>query len=831
MPDSWYVEQWIVSKICLKNNYKVKNELLLQLVIKANYMVKHLLSGIFAIIVCILVCAEGYSQSAKLKGRVTDDANEGLFGVNIIVSSENVKTGTSTDFDGKYEIVLPDGTYNIKYNYIGYENQFFTITIAGKDVVQDVVLGQDAEIIDEVVVVAGKYEQKLQDITVSMEVLKPQTIENKNTFNIESSLNKVPGVDVNNHQPSIRSCTGWSYGAGSRVMILVDEMPIMSADIADAKWNYIPTENISQVEVLKGASSALFGSQALGGVINVRTAYPTSEPMTKINAFFGVYGNPADERFKWWGTEQNPAYMGASFLHSQQFGNFDFVLGGNFYKNEGYRDTEYERRARLNTNLRYRFKKVDGLSVGVNANYMLNQISDFFMWQSDTMPYVSNTMFGGSSAPTQGYRVNVDPFAQYLNPNNGDRHSLRTRFYRTLNTVANDTMKNSLGDVWYAEYQFQKNLEHWRISAGAVENYQEVVSNMFNDHYSNEIAAYVQGDARYGLLKFSLGVRFEYFKVDTSMTKTEMKFGNDTIYIPIKPVASLGLNYQVAEATFLRASFGQGYRFPAVSEKFISMALGAVKVFPNNNLNPETSWSTEVGVKQGYRFGRWKGFADAAIYFQRMYNMMEFGFVVLNSLTGEPYELGQMGDPEMGFQCSNVGNADIYGLDLSGIISGPLGKWGEMTATIGYTYNEPKYISKDIDPSTSTDDKTLKYRYKHSIKADFSINAKWFDFGFDIVWKSKVKNVDRLFCDERPEDEIIGDYAVLSGLILPGYWDYRIRTAEQNFWNIDLYVGAKLYKETKLSFHVKNLLNQVYCGRPGDICAPRRFEISISSKF
>ncbi len=795
-------------------------------------MIKRLLSSIFAIIACILICAEGYSQSAKLKGRVSDAATkEGLFGVNVMVASESVKTGTSTDFDGNYEIALPNGSYKVKYNYIGYANQNYTITIAGKDIVQDVALAQDAEIIDEVVVTGGKYEQKLQDITVSMEVLKPQMIENKNTYNIESSLNKVPGVDVNNHQPSIRSCTGWSYGAGSRVMILVDEMPLMSADIADAKWNYIPTENISQVEVLKGASSALFGSQALGGVINIRTAYPTSEPMTKINAFFGVYGNPPDDRFKWWGKEQNPAYMGASFLHSQQFGNFDFVLGGNFYKNEGFRDTEYERRARLNTNLRYRFKKVDGLSIGVNANYMLNQISDFFMWNSDTTPYVSNTMFGGSSAPTQGYRVNVDPFVQYICPKNEDRHSLRTRFFRTLNEISNDTMKNSLGDVWYAEYQYQKSLEHWKISAGAVENYQVVISNMFNNHYSNEVAAYVQGDARYGRLKFSLGVRFEYFKVDTSMTKTELRFGKDTINIPIKPVARLGVNYQVAEATFLRASFGQGYRFPAVSEKFISMALGAVKVFPNNNLNPETSWSVEVGAKQGYKFGKWKGFADAAVYFQRMYNMMEFGFVVLNSLTGEPYELGQVGDPEMGFQCANVGNADIFGVDLSGVITGPLGNWGELNAMVGYTYNNPKYISDDIDPSTSTDDKTLKYRYKHSVKADVSLTAKWFEVGFDLVWKSKVKNVDRLFCDERPEDEILGDYVVLSGLVLPGYWDYRIRTARQNFWNIDFYVGAKLYKETKLSFHIKNLLNQAYCGRPGDICAPRRFEISISSKF
>ena len=783
-------------------------------------MVKRLLSSIFAVLAMTVFCISGYSQSAKLKGKITDEATkEGLFGVNVMVTSTNekVKTGTSTDFDGNYEIALPAGSYKVKYNYIGYKNHHEDVTISGTDITKNVVLSQDAEIIDEVVVSAGKYEQKLQDITISMEVLKPQMIENKNTYNIESSLNKVPGVDINNHQPSIRSCTGWSYGAGSRVMILVDEMPIMSADIADAKWNYIPTENISQVEVLKGASSALFGSQALGGVINIRTAYPTSEPMTKVNAFFGIYGNPPDERFKWWGEEQNPAYMGASFLHSQQFGNFDFVLGGNFYKNEGFRDTEYERRARLNTNLRYRFKKVDGLSIGVNANYMLNQISDFFMWNSDTTPYISNTKMGSTTAP----------------PKNEDRHSLRTRFFRTVNKIANDTMKNSLGDVWYAEYQYQKSLEHWKISAGAVDNYQEVESNMFSNHYSNEIAAYVQGDARYGRLKFSLGVRFEYFKVDTSMTKTELRFGKDTINIPIKPVARLGVNYQVAEATFLRASFGQGYRFPAVSEKFISMSLGAVKVFPNLKLTPETSWSVEVGAKQGYKFGKWKGFADAAVYFQRMYDMMEFGFVIINTLTGEPWEPGtSMVGAESGFQCANVGNADIFGVDLSGVITGPLGKWGELTATVGYTYNNPKYISDDIDPSTSTDDKTLKYRYNHSVKADVSISAKWFEIGADLVWKSKVKNVDRLFCDERPDDQINPMYRMISDMmILPGYWDYRIRTADQNFWNIDFYVGAKLYKETKLSFHIKNLLNQVYCGRPGDMCAPRRFEISISSKF
>ena len=74
---------------------------------------------------------------------------------------------------------------------------------------------------------------------------------------------------------------GWSFGAGTRVLVLVDDMPLISGDAGQVQWKLIATENINQVEVIKGASSALYGSSALNGVINIRTAFPSQNDIDK----------------------------------------------------------------------------------------------------------------------------------------------------------------------------------------------------------------------------------------------------------------------------------------------------------------------------------------------------------------------------------------------------------------------------------------------------------------------------------------------------------------------------------------------------------------------
>ena len=132
----------------------------------------------------------------------------------------------------------------------------------------------------------------LNEVTVSMEVLKPSLIENKSLQSIENAVDQVPGVNVIDGQANIRGGAGFSYGAGSRVLVMVDEMPMLTADAGDVKWTFLPVENCEQIEVIKGASSALFGSSAINGVINFRTAYAKDEPETKINFYGGVYDKP-----------------------------------------------------------------------------------------------------------------------------------------------------------------------------------------------------------------------------------------------------------------------------------------------------------------------------------------------------------------------------------------------------------------------------------------------------------------------------------------------------------------------------------------------------------
>ena len=117
------------------------------------------------------------------------------------------------------------------------------------------------------------------------------------------------GVDVIENQVNIRGGAGWSYGAGSRVLVLVDDMPMLTADAADAKLDFLPIENCEQIEVLKGAASSLYGSAALNGVVNFRTGYAGLKPKTKVMIYNGMFGNPDEKSWIWWGKKQ-PQFQG-----------------------------------------------------------------------------------------------------------------------------------------------------------------------------------------------------------------------------------------------------------------------------------------------------------------------------------------------------------------------------------------------------------------------------------------------------------------------------------------------------------------------------------------
>ena len=148
---------------------------------------------IYTIIMLSLLIFEADAQ--RITGTIMDaNTNERLIGVNIILSNG---TGTATDFDGRYQISAKEGEQQVTFKYIGYEEVLKSISLNKNEVINlDIDLAPSSEQLSTVVVSAGRFEQKIEEITVSMEVIKPSLIENKNTPDIQTAMDQIPGVNI-----------------------------------------------------------------------------------------------------------------------------------------------------------------------------------------------------------------------------------------------------------------------------------------------------------------------------------------------------------------------------------------------------------------------------------------------------------------------------------------------------------------------------------------------------------------------------------------------------------------------------------------------------------
>ncbi len=92
----------------------------------------------------------------------------------------------------------------------------------------------------EVNVKVGKFDKPIEEQTVTMIVLKPELIENKNTRSIETALDQTPGLNILDGEPQIRGGSGFTFGVGSKVAVIVDDMPMLSGDAGRPEWGFIP---------------------------------------------------------------------------------------------------------------------------------------------------------------------------------------------------------------------------------------------------------------------------------------------------------------------------------------------------------------------------------------------------------------------------------------------------------------------------------------------------------------------------------------------------------------------------------------------------------------
>ena len=901
-------------------------------------------------IVTALLVSVSALYAEKLKGTILDAfTREPLIGVTIL--DKETGSGTVTDFDGYYELNVISLPVRIQFSYVGYQTEERVLkTLPPK---YDLVLQANNEVLEEVVVTAGRFEQRMTDVTVSMELLKPEALRSQAPTDLSSTLQTLPGVEVIDKQPSIRGGGGWTYSVGSRCQVLMDEMTILNPKTGEINWNNVPLENVAQVEVVKGASSVLYGSSALNGVINVRTQRPGLTPATKLSAYVGIYDNY--NKYKYTGARL-PLYYGAEASHSRRVGDFDVSGAISGFKDESFRDQGFNDRVRLGGNMTYHAPMPDNkyLNVGVNMNYVANKYGDFFIWRSPKDPIHPSPL---TNMGRKEHNFNIDPFLNYDDAEKGISHKLRTRFYLTsdnlitpspvmtteelvkwgatsfdldkvqgyidqikkftdggmalqdallitfkdvalpvmsedwMTAILNgiDLVKNGFGYTGtvaelqdalayamslatdetptrpeltyngYLDYQFAKQWESGvRLTTGVNWSHITNTANITGTHHTDNVAAYLQYDHRIAdRLSLSAGLRLEYYRIDDQYKEANIQLGK--WLCPVRPVFRAGLNWEIYKAGFLRASFGQGYRNPSITEKFARKDIGGVGVYPNHDIKPESGYNAEIGYKQLYKFGPVSGTFDVAAFYTEYQNMIEYQFGLFRnsdySMINSMYDV--MDEVEnvingiketkslsgagigIGAQFVNVNHARIYGAEVStaGIVD--IMKDMNLRYSIGYTFTEPEDMDNEkrieeektyTDPlqmkNKSNDSKYLKYRNKHSFKTTIDYTYKWLSLGVNMSYRSKILAVDYLMVDERvKEEKDLMDYARMfifgyeDGLSLHDYW------MENNtgIFTMDLRCLVRFKEHVEMQFMVNNLLNTEYSFRPMALAPPRTF--------
>ena len=761
---------------------------------------------------------------AQISGLVKEKGtNTPIVGAKI-TASDGAKA--ISDFDGKFKLNSQKFPVTIITSMMQFLNDTITVNKVEEIVIK---MGEETKDLATIVVSAGRRKQTIEEVPVSMEIIRPQLIDNKGITDLEQAVDQTPGVFTMDGQVSIRGGSGFAYGTGSRVLLLWNGMPLLSGYAGDTQWNAIPMEQTAQIEVMKGAASVLYGSGALNGVISLVEKEPGIVPETKLKVQYGIYDNPARNSLKWW--SRSPMNQQIEAYHGQMFNKIGYTLSTTLFHNDGYKQGESEYRGRISGSLFFKPQKIQRLKAGIGYNYQYQKTGNFLIWQSDSSGYVPSGGADTSKSESTltyniGHRFFIDPYLKYIDKFN-NRHNLKARIYSATNNNINKPQQGSGAIIYFSEYQFQKQFGNGiTLTSGISDIYNVVVSKLFGDHTSNNIAAYGQYEHKIGKLDITAGVRLEYFEMDGKSGDTDFMLSKkDSLTIPFYPVFRTAFHYEFAKYTHLRASLGQGIRYPSVAERYTETSVGALNIFPNPTLRPEIGWAAELGIKQGVKIGSWKAMLDVAAFVNEYSNMMEFTFGIFNPdsiiLSTNPNNPGYINN-WVGFKAQNAEAARITGIDFSFNSSGSIGNV-EIISLIGYTYmnpvslnNDPKYRAQFSDKCSNM----LKYRFKHLAKLDVEANYLKYSSGFSFRYNSFMENIDLVF-----EQPIAG-----STYILPGLLEYR-KKFNKGVFVIDFRLGYKLNDNFRIGLIANNIFNAEYSSRPGDIQAPRNFMLQLQMKF
>ena len=756
-----------------------------------------------------------------LKGIITDnETKEPLIGAVVTTQSGE---GVASDYEGKYELVLAEGKYLIKIEYTGYSKIEKEIVLnSGETKELSIGLETENQFLDDIVVSGSLYARNASEEVMSIEVVKPEFIDKTNSIRFDDLARKVPGLNVVDGQANIRAGSGWSYGVGSRVAIIVDGQAMLSPDRQDIKWVYLPTELAGQVEVTKGAGSVLYGSSAMNGTISIQTIKPTTTPKTKISVYTTVFDRPKREITQW--NRFPRTTVGIYFSTAKKVNpNFEYILGGHMYIQNQYYEGGRDNLARLSFGTKWTNKKDSSFVYGLRGNITYDRETEFFFWQDKDNGFYRPAELNDH----EFFRINLDPYMiKYDKKNN--KHDIKGRiFFLRPEYATRATFINT-------DYTFSKHYPtNWTVIAGASNTYVYVKEDAFGGAFNGDIAAvFTQIDKKWDKISLTGGARFEFFKfgdiIGLSGTRIQDEQSNSKFFIP--GMFRTGINYQPIKNSFIRFNVGQAYRFPSLAERYVEKSLGPINVFSNPEVKPEFGWTGELGYEKKIKKPHYEGSLDLALFWQEYTDMIEFkvGIYVPDTLNVDSVNIIDY----LGFKAVNVSNARIGGYELNLRNNFIINKNHNLQLALGYTYAYPIDLNADtslglkkvgvylknlfqgmrqtenLQPQTL--DAILKYRNRHLGTFDIEYNYKNdLSVGINGRYYSSMESVDDLF-----------------RFFIKGIGEYF----DENYGKGELVLDGRISYTVKdrhtFGIVVKNFLNNEYALRPARPDAPRSYTLT-----
>ncbi|MCS6988865.1 MAG: TonB-dependent receptor [Chloroherpetonaceae bacterium] len=687
--------------------------------------------------------------------------------------------GALTDANGFYLIRnVPRGLYDIAYSAEGYKTDIFKNVWIKSDTITeiDILLEENVSAQREIVVTANRFEQRLQDVSISTSLLEPDFIVNRNSVSIDEALRFVSGVNFAGPDINIRGSSGVSFGVGSRAQLLVDNVPLMAGDDGSAKWDAFPTDFIERVEVVKGAS-AIYGASALGGTVNIvtRNSYETQ---TGVLAYGGVYDSPRFERWKW--TSDARFFNGMELSHRRQLGKLGAYLSLSRRSDEGFRENSDFARLRLFAKTAYRIS--DESNLATLFTFAEERKGNAIYWQD-----INNVLRDGSRS---GSRLYSDKL--FLAPIYSKKLSqrstllLRGRYYRTnfIDSQGQGSLANSVGtELQVISLVGSKFSWTW----GGDAQFATISSSLTGEHKTFGFAAY--GQVEFPLMKklaLNFGARLDGLVVFSDSLAGEIKSGQ--VVPSLNP--KMGLVYALDDYSSLRTHFGTSFRNPAITERFTTTA--SPPIVPNPSLKPERALSGEVGYIFSYSrpTGLFAGVflseitLDAAAYLNLYRNLIE---------------------PTLargGISFRNVSDARIAGTELSATFN-----FNRRAALVALSYTW-------LDARDQTRAAPLYYRNPRLLYVTTELN-----YGrFSLEWNYRF--IAR-FSATNP------DAPLIFGLSSPPILNVD-ETVDAHIH--DLRFGIRLPFGT-LNLYARNLFNYAYVEQPATLAPLRHFLMQFRTQF